>query len=88
MASPDQRWSLGSPARFTPGTSRSLWSTEDEIQFVTSLGTWCEPHRERAPLLRRYLATCAHRQNWGQIDVQQVRRLIEQLLAEDDAETV
>jgi hypothetical protein len=49
------------------------------------LGTWHEPHRERAPLLRRYLAACAHRQDWGQIDVQQVRLRIERLLVEDDS---
>jgi hypothetical protein len=51
------------------------------------LGTWHEPHRERAPLLRRYLAAYAHRQDWGQIDVVQVQVLVERLLAEDEAAT-
>jgi hypothetical protein len=36
-------------------TSRPVWSTEDELLFVTLLGTWCEPPRARAPLLQRYL---------------------------------
>ena len=76
-----------SRASRAPVTARSLWSTEDELQFITFLGTWREPHRERAPLLRRYLAACAHRQDWGQIDVVQVQVLVERLLAEDDAAT-
>jgi hypothetical protein len=84
MLPPDQP---RSSVHLSPTTARSLWSTEDELQFVTSLGTWREPPRERAPLLQRYLAACAHRQDWGQIDVRQVRLQIERLLAEDDSET-
>ena len=67
---------------------RSLWSTEDELLFVTSLGAWREPQCERAPLLRRYLAALSQRQNWGQIDVVQVRLQVERLLAEEPPASV
>ena len=85
MASPDQRWSPASPS---PATARSLWSTEDELVFVTSLGTWREQQQNRVLLLRRYLAALPHRQDWGYIDVAQVQVRVERLLADDDAETV
>ena len=81
MASSDERWS---PVYLSPTTARSLWSTQDELLFITSLGTWRELHCERAPLLRRYLAALPHRQNWGHIDVVQVQLWIERLLAEGD----
>jgi hypothetical protein len=67
-------------------TSRPVWSTEDELLFVTFLGTWREQHADRALLLRRYLAACAHRHDWGHIDVVQVQLRVEQLLASDDPE--
>ena len=82
--SPDQRQS---PGPLAPVPARALWSTADELRFITFLGTWHAPPRERASLLRRYLAACAHRQDWGQIDVGQVQGLIERLLAEGDAAT-
>jgi hypothetical protein len=62
-------------------TSRPVWSTEDELLFVTSLGAWGKSQRERAPLLRCYLAACAHRHNWGHIDMVQVQLRVERLLA-------
>jgi hypothetical protein len=34
-------------------TNRPIWSTEDELLFVTLLGTWYEPQCARAPLLQR-----------------------------------
>ena len=80
-----QRWS---PAPLSPTTARFLWSTEDELLFVTSLGAWHTPQRERAPLLRRYLAALSQRQNWGQIDVVQVRLQVERLLAEEPPASV
>jgi hypothetical protein len=67
-------------------TSRLVWSTEDELLFVTFLGTWREQKEDRAQLLRRYLAVLPHRRDWGQIDVVQVRLQVERLLAEDEAE--
>jgi hypothetical protein len=69
-------------------TSRPVWSTDDELLFVTLLGTWHEPPCARAPLLRRYLNACTHRQDWGQIDVRQVQLRIERLLAEGEPQAV
>lgn len=67
-------------------TSRPVWSTEDELLFVTFLGTRREEPQNRALLLRRYLAALPHRQDWGQIDVAHVQRQVERLLAEDESE--
>jgi hypothetical protein len=68
-------------------TSRPVWSTEDELLFVTFLGTWRQPPCARAPLLRRYLEACARRQDWGQIDVGQVQLRVARLLTEGEPET-
>lgn len=46
-------------------------STENEIKFINNLGTYRpkEKRREsREELLDRYLASCAKRVNWGNID--------------------
>jgi hypothetical protein len=78
------------PSRCLPSprspTAHHVWSTEDELLFVTSLGAWCPRRHARAPLLRRYLAACAHRQEWGHIDMVQVQLRVERLLAEGDPE--
>lgn len=83
MSSTEQHWSLARPH---PPTARPVWSTEDELLFVTSLGTWGTKRRHRGPLLQRYLAALPHRQDWGHIDVRQVQWRVERLLAEGDAD--
>jgi hypothetical protein len=83
MSPTGQPWSLAYP--HAP-TARPVWSTEDELLFVTSLGAWGAHRRARVPLLRRYLEACAHRQDWGQINEEQVQLRVERLLAEDEPE--
>jgi hypothetical protein len=85
MSPTEQSWSVAHPL---PVTARSAWSTEDELLFVTSLGAWGKSQRERAPLLRCYLAACAHRHNWGHIDMVQVQLRVERLLAEGQPDPV
>jgi hypothetical protein len=79
-----QSWSLAPPHATT---ARPVWSTEEELLFVTSLGAWGAQRRARVPLLRRYLEACAHRQDWRQIDAGHVQRRVERLLAADAPET-
>jgi hypothetical protein len=76
MAPTVQPWSLACP--HAP-TACPVWSTEDELLFVTSLGAWGAHRRARAPLLRRYLEARAQRQDWGQIDEAQVQLRVERL---------
>jgi hypothetical protein len=79
-----QPWSLAHP--HAP-TAHPVWSTADELLFVPSLGAWGAQRRARVPLLRRYLEAWAHRQDWGQIDEEQVQRRVARLLAADAPET-
>jgi hypothetical protein len=51
--------------------SRPVWSTENELLFVICLGTWKAQQANRDLFPHRYLAACAHRQDWGRIDVVQ-----------------
>jgi len=83
MSAPAHPW-VSSPHATT---SRPEWTTEDALLFVTCLGTWRQPPCARAPLLRRYLAACARRQDWGQIDVGQVQLRVARLLTVGEPET-
>ena len=78
------------PSRCLPSprspTAHHVWSTEDELLFVTSLGTWGAQQQNRDRLLRRYLVALPHRHNWGHIDMVQVQLRVERLLAEGDPE--
>ena len=85
MSPTEQSWSLAHPL---PVTARSAWSTEDELLFVTSLGTWGAQKQNRNRLLRRYLAALPHRHNWGHIDMVQVQLRVERLLAEGQPDPV
>jgi hypothetical protein len=78
MSPTEQSWFLAHPL---PVTARSAWSTEDELLFVTSLGAWGKSQRE-------HLAACAHRHNWGHIDMVQVQLRVERLLAEGQPDPV
>jgi len=85
MSPTEQRWSV---AHLRPVTARSAWSTEDELLFVTSLGTWGAQQQNRDRLLRRYLVALPHRHNWGHIDMVQVQLRVERLLAEGQPDPV
>ena len=51
----------------------SAWTTGDEIQFIRSIGAWCEHTRlSHIELLKRYLVSANKRKNWANIDKEQV----------------
>ena len=85
MSPTEQSWSVAHPL---PVTARSAWSTEDELLFVTSLGTWGAQQQNRDRLLRRYLVALPHRHHWGHIDRVQVQLRVERLLAEGQPDPV
>ena len=58
-------------------------STQDEIDFIKKLGTCRNDDQplNRIKLLKKYLARCAWRDEWGQIDKDIVTRFAEHELA-------
>ena len=77
----------------TPLREKSLWTTTHELAFVAHLGTgtFCDSRHaeyatliDRPVLLRRYLATMALRQTWGEVDPAKVRRTVLEALKQDE----
>lgn len=62
------------------------WKTENEIEFITNLGTgkYSPPKVNPVPrveMLKRYLKTCYMRKNWDEIDKKKVIRYTKGLIA-------
>lgn len=59
----------------------SVWNTDDELRFLSLLGTWAEDQRiPRETLLQRYRGAMHLRSAWGAVDEACVRRRLVELL--------
>ena len=58
------------------------WGTEDEVEYIHCLGRgmFGAPSRSRQTLLRQYRSAMAWRQEWGRIDADAVRQVVEAAL--------
>ena len=61
-------------------------STENEIKFITNLGTYRPKEKRRETkeeFLDRYLSSCAKRVDWGHIDKSECIRFAKKELKEE-----
>ncbi len=56
---------MGSKGGFS---KNSVFCTQEEIAFITGLGTHCVSNAPRAALLEKYIRAGERREEWGAVD--------------------
>ena len=61
------------------------WTTENEISYLSGIGTWGKVALSRKEMLENYIASACNRAEWGEVRVGEVIRYAEHMLEEEGA---
>ena len=58
------------------------WTTENEISYLSGIGTWGKVAHSRKEILQGYIDSALRRDNWDEVDGNKVIMYAKQMLAE------
>ncbi len=59
-----------------------VWTTENEISYLSGIGTWGKVALSRKEILQGYIDSALRRDNWDEVDGNKVIMYAKQMLAE------
>ena len=59
------------------------WTTENEISYLSGIGTWGKVALSRKEILQGYIDSALRRDDWGEVDGNKVIMYAKQMLLEE-----
>ena len=60
-----------------------VWTTENEISYLSGIGTWGKVALSRKEILQGYIDSALRRDDWGEVDGNKVIMYAKQMLLEE-----